>query len=101
MSSCDFDPIIQELKQCNKTGDLYQLSSKVYDIINFKISLLLFLTFYILNTDVFIEKGLSRFFCDVYDTNNDKFTEKGIILSGILLSLSYILFDILDKKNIL
>lgn len=103
----DYDPIFSS-ESCNKkvdpnndTGDLYQLSSKFYDLINIKLALLLFITYYILNTDIFIEKGLSRMFCNVYDSTHDKFTDKGIIISGIILSMCYILYDFLDKKNII
>ena len=101
----DYDPIFSQDSPCKKsdsdTGDLYQLSSKFYDLINIKIAFLLFITYFILNTDVFIEKGLSKLFCGVYDITHDKFTEKGIVLSGILLSIFYIIFDLLDKKKII
>lgn len=102
----DYDPIFvpevcNNKKNNSNTGDLYQLSSKFYELINIKIAFLLFITYYILNTDIFIEKGLSRFFCGVYDHTHDKFTEKGIVISGMLLSMFYILYDFLDKKNII
>jgi hypothetical protein len=112
MSKCikkvidDFEPIFQISQNdksgiCNDTGDLYQLSSKFYDLINIKISFLIFITYYILNTDVFIEKGLAKIFNNVYDATHDKLTEKGIIISGIMLSMMYILYDFLDKKIII
>lgn len=103
INDVDYEPIMDLInsKKDNDTGDLYQLSSRCYDIINFKIALLLFLTHYILNTDVFIEKGLSRIFDNVYDINHDRLTEKGIIISGIVLSICYIFYDILDKKNVI
>jgi hypothetical protein len=103
INDLDYEPIIDIInsKKSNDTGDLYQLSSKFYDILNLKISLLLFLTYCILNTDVFIEKGLNKVFNNVYDINNDKFTEKGIIISGIILSVCYIIYDLLNKKNII
>lgn len=102
LTELDYDPIIQINGNCNnKTGDLYQLSSKIYEKMNIKISLLLFLIYYILNTDVFIERGLTKFFNGVYDNTCDKITERGIIISGILLSIGYLILDFLDKKNIL
>lgn len=101
ISDCDPIFIVNNKQDDNKTGDLFQLSSKFYDLINFKIAFLLFLTYYILNTDIFIEKGLGRIFCNVYDSTHDKLTEKGIIISGIVLSLCYILYDFLDKKSII
>lgn len=107
----DFDPIFITEKNpknsytsCDngeETGDLFQLSSKFYELINIKIAFLLFLTYYIFNTDIFIEKGLGRIFKNVYDSTHDRLTEKGIIISGIMLSLFYILYDMLDKKNII
>lgn len=102
----DYDPIFIQEPACKKnidsdTGDLYQLSSKFYDLINIKIAFLLFIIYFILNTDVFIEKGLSKIFCGVYDTSHDRFTEKGIVISGILLSIMYIIIDFLDKKKII
>lgn len=103
----DYDPISsfdicnKQIDQKNDTGDLYQLSSKFYEIINIKIAFLLFISYYILNTDIFIEKGLSRLFSGVYDYTHDKFTEKGIVISGILLSTLYIIYDFLDKKKII
>ena len=112
MSKCiktvinDFEPIFQMSQNnkseiCNDTGDLYQLSSKFYNLINIKISFLIFITYYILNTDIFVERGLAKIFNNVYDATHDKLTEKGIVMSGIVLSMIYILYDFLDKKKII
>jgi len=100
----DSDPIfiISEEKKDTETGDLYQLSNKFYDLLNLKIAFILFLLYYILNTDIFVELVFSnRYIIDAYDSVNDKITEKGIIISGIILSLCYLVIDLLDKKNII
>jgi len=103
----DFDPIFiieTEEKKCKKNdvGDLYQLSNKFYELLNLKIAFLLFLLYYILNTDIFIELAFSNnLLSNVYDRVNDKITEKGIVISGIILSLCYLIIDMLDKKNII
>lgn len=48
-----------------------------------------------------MELGLNNIFSNAYDRVNDKITEKGIIISGIFLVLSYLLIDLLDKKKII
>lgn len=103
----DFDPIFiieTEENKCKKNdvGDLYQLSNKFYELLNLKIAFLLFLLYYILNTDIFIELAFSNnLLSNVYDRVNDKITEKGIVISGIILSICYLIIDMLDKKNII
>lgn len=100
----DSDPIfiIDEEKIKNGTGDLYQLSNNFYELLNIKIAFILFLLYCILNTDLFIELAfLNKYISNAYDTKTDKITEKGIIISGIILSLCYLLIDILDKKKII
>lgn len=103
---CDSDPILlidEQKKQMEdaKTGDLYQLGSKFYELLNFKIAFMLCLIYYILNSDRFIEFGLEKLFSNSYDKTNDKITEKGIVISGIILSICYLLIDFLDKKKII
>lgn len=103
----DSDPIFsicpQKKNKINDddVGDLYQLSNNLYDLLNLKIAFILFLLYYILNSDIFVELGLNNIFRNAYDKVNDKITEKGIIIAGIFLSLSYLLIDLLDKKKII
>ena len=61
----------------------------------------LFFLYIILNLDIFIDNVISKVFCKVYDNENDKITNKGIIINGILLSMIYMLLDLLNKKNII
>ncbi len=109
MSHCnntdiDSDPILiiqdTNIKKCN-TGDLYQLSNKIYELLNLKIAFILFLLYYILNSDIFIDLALNNIFNNCYDRINDKVTEKGIVITGLFLVLCYIVIDLLDKKNII
>lgn len=102
----DSDPIFTVCKQSsknkknkNEVGDLYQLSTNLYDLLNLKIGFILFLLYYILNSDIFIDLGLNKLFSNCYDRVNDKITEKGIIISGILLTLLYLTIDLLEKKK--
>jgi hypothetical protein len=85
----------------NEHGDLFQVSNNIYQTMNIKIAVLLFFIYIILNLDIFIDNVLSKVFLNVYDTNTDKITSKGIIINGMIISVIYILLDMLDKKNIL
>lgn len=95
----DFDPIIIEAK--NETGDLYEVSNKLYDLLNIKLAAILFFLYMLLNSDLFAEHTLSKIFLGTYNKEQDKLTDKGIIIAGIILSLTYLVLDVLDKKNII
>lgn len=91
----------KQKKKYNETGDLYQLSNKIYELMNFKIGILLFFIYIILNMDIFIENTLSKMINGLYDYKNDKITTKGTIISGLVLAILYIFLDFLDKKELL
>lgn len=95
----DFDPIIIESK--NETGDLYEVSNKLYDLLNIKLATILFFLYMLLNSDLFAEHSLSKIFSGTYNKEHDKLTDKGIIIAGIIMSLTYLVLDVLDKKNII
>lgn len=92
---------ISEFKKNGKNGDLFHIGSKIYDDLKLKIAGLLFIIFIILNSDIFVEGVLSRFISGTYDGFSDKVTEKGIVISAMLMSLSYIFIDFLFEKKIL
>ena len=60
--------------------------------INWKKVILLWLVFIIMNTEIFIEKFLEKFDGAVH---GDRITMKGVFVSSIFLSISYILIDML------
>lgn len=90
-----------EFKNDSKNGDLFHVGSKIYDNLKLKLAGLLFLVFLILNSDIFIEGVLSKFISGTYDSISDKTTEKGIVLSAMILSLSYLFLDFLFEKKII
>lgn len=92
---------ISEFKKNGENGDLFQIGGKIYDDLKIKIATLLFIIFIILNSDIFVEGVLSKFINGTYDSCEDKITEKGIVISAMLLSLSYIFIDFLFEKKIL
>lgn len=101
MDSDNIDSEILNIKDFNrkKNGDLFHICSKVYDTMKLKIASFLFIIFIILNSDIYAENILSKFFTNCYDSNYDNFTEKGIIISGIIMSLSYIILDSLYENK--
>jgi hypothetical protein len=92
---------ISEFKKNAKHGDLFHIGGKIYDDLKLKIAGLLFIIFIILNSDIFVECVLSKFIYGTYDPFGDKITEKGIVVSAMLLSFSYIFIDFLFEKKIL
>jgi len=90
---------ISEFK--NHKGDLFHICSKVYDSSKIKIASILFFIFIILNTDIFAENILNKFFKNSYDAEYDTITEKGIIISALIMALLYIILDILYEKKML
>ncbi len=82
-----------------KNNDLFGVGGKLYDNIKWKISFFIFILYIILNSDIFVENILSKFIDGTYDQSSDKITEKGIITSGIVLSLLYIMMDLIYENG--
>jgi hypothetical protein len=61
----------------------------------------LFVIFIILNSDVYAENILGNFFNNSYDHSCDGITEKGIIISGIIMVILYLLLDSLYENGCL
>lgn len=74
-------------------GDLFHVCSKVYDNMKLKLASILFIVFIILNSDIYAENVLGNFFNNSYDHSCDGITEKGIVISGIIMVISYIILD--------
>jgi hypothetical protein len=87
-----------EPSKCIKKYD--DLSSMFYKLIvqfNFKIAFLIFVFYIIFNTDIFNKFVISKFEKNIYV--NDSITEKGLIIIGVLLSISYIILDVLNNND--
>lgn len=85
----------------HSSDTIMTVGKNIYDHSNIKVAVLLFIVYIIINSDTFIESCLSTFIDDMYDNTNDKLTSKGIMITGILLSLTYILLDVFNKGNYL
>lgn len=82
-------------------GDLFHVCSRIYDNSKIKLASILFFIFIILNTDIFAENILCKFFKNSYDKEYDTITEKGIVISALIMSVLYIILDILYEKKML
>jgi hypothetical protein len=102
MDSENLDSEIINIKDFNTSknnGDLFHICSKVYDNMKIKLAGILFVVFIILNSDIYAENILAKFFTNSYDNSCDTITEKGIIISGILMIIIYIILDSLYENN--
>lgn len=91
----DFDEIDDQ------KGDLFQSLAAIYDNSNIKIAFILFVIYVILNTDIFAERVLRKIRSDTYDMTNDKVTSTGILVSGMILSITYIFIDLLASGDVI
>lgn len=99
MSDLDYEPITpRKTKKC-KPNDLSDFALDCSDHINFKIAGILFILYIILNTDVFIDNILKSFTGSVDE--HGVVLNKGILISGMFLSISYIVLDFMNKNNML
>lgn len=92
---------ISEFKKNDKNGDLFHIMTNIYDTIKIKIAFLLFMIYIIVNSDIFAENVLSKFISGTYNYCDDKITDKGIVLSAMILAISYIFIDFLFEKKII
>ncbi len=83
----------------NRNNDLFGVTGKLYDNIKWKISFFIFILYIILNSDIFVENILSKFIKGTYDQSSDKPTERGILVSGVVLSILYITIDLIYENG--
>jgi hypothetical protein len=66
--------------------------------INFKVAIFLFAISFLLNSDIFIEKVLTKFKNAV---NGDLPTSKGIVIQLVMLTIGYIIIDLFVQSGVL
>ena len=84
-----------------KSDDLFEFSGKIYDEMKIKIAFILFCIYIITNLDIYYENILSPFVSNTYDAASDKPSTKGVIISGIIMSVSYILIDFMYDHKVI
>lgn len=96
-----FTDNVYDVQSLSKTEDLFHVVGAIYDSMNIKVAFILFITFIILNTDIFADNCLRKISANSYDLSQDKITGKGVMLSAMILSVFYIFIDILSAKKII
>lgn len=81
--------------------DGYGLIWNVMSSLNIKVAFLLFITYIILNTDVFTENILYNISYDSYDKKNMRVTNKGFMITGLILIVIYLCLDLGDRSGVL
>lgn len=81
--------------------DGYGVIWSVISSMNIKIAFLLFISYIILNTDIFTENILYNISNDAFDKKNMKVSNKGFIITGLILIIIYLFIDLADKGGIL
>lgn len=95
MSKRDSDPITV----CKKgPDDFTKMTVEILSEIQYKLFFLIFLVFIILNSDVFVNRILSKFSSAV---DGHRITSWGTVLQGTFLVLSAITIDAFVKNNII
>lgn len=94
MSKRDSDPITV----CKKgPDDFMKMTVEIFSEIQYKLFFLIFIVFIILNSDVFINRILSKFSSTL---DGHRITSWGTVLQGTFLVLGAIAIDALVKNNI-
>lgn len=81
-------------------NSLFGIGGSMYDAMHIKIAFLLFLVFCIINTDVFAEHVLGRLSKKNYDRVQDKISERGILIGGVFMSVSYLIVDLMVSRGL-
>lgn len=84
---------------CQEDG--YGVIWSLISNMNIKIAILLFISYIILNTDIFTENILSNISKDTFDKNTLRVTNKGFIVTGLILIVIYLFLDLADKGGMI
>jgi hypothetical protein len=95
----DFDDVEEEVENKGRRPDSFiDIFADFFGGVNYKIIFFLFAIFMFINSDIFIEKVLNRF--DGAVEGRATVTNRGTIISGIMLILFYMTFDMLIRNRI-
>lgn len=81
--------------------DGYGVIWSIISSMNIKIAFLLFISYIILNTDIFTENILYNISNEAFDKKNMKVSNKGFVITGLILIIIYLFIDLADKGGIL
>lgn len=94
------DASIEYMPDVSTNNTLFDMSGNIYDELHIKIAFMLFIIFCILNTDIFAEHVLGKLSKKNYDREQDKISDRGIFVSGLFMSASYLILDLLSSRKV-
>lgn len=97
----DYDPIIidKDIEEDSPPDDLSSVFVKFFSKFNIITSIFIFLLYMLVSTDGFQLHIMRELNPSTYDPKIDSITETGIIFNGIIISLSYMIFDFYYNDN--
>jgi hypothetical protein len=96
MTSTTDSEVLFEDSDSSNEGDFVSMIMDNIGKIPWKIAIILFILYIIINSDIFVNKVLSNITGTAVDGT---ITSKGIIVSGMILSIMYVLTDFLQKMD--
>ena len=105
----DYEPIKNKnedkLKELNEyinndapPDDLQSVIIQIFKKFNIITSLFIFMLYILVSTDCFQLHIVRELYNSAYDSKTDSITDSGIVFNGVLISLSYLLFDVFYNK---
>jgi len=110
-NSNDYEPINKKAKKNNEEleeyinedtppDDLQSIVIKIFKKFNITTSVFIFILYILVSTDCFQLHIVRELYTNAYNSKTDSITDSGLILNGVILSVSYLLFDLCyNKKN--
>lgn len=88
-----------EKKNNKAPDDMLTMLCDFISLFNYKVGFFLFIIYILLNSTVFYFQLINKISIGSYDIIDDKLTEKGLIIIGLLLVGSYLILDVLSKTD--
>jgi hypothetical protein len=82
-------------------NSLFNASGVLYDNLRIKVAFIIFITFCLVNSDVFAENVLAKLSPKNYNSASDKLTERGIFSAGAITATVFLFVEMLDSSNII
>lgn len=93
------ESIYENSKAC--PDDMLTMICDFVSMFNYKIAFFLFIIYILLNSTVFYFQLINTISPGSYDTNEERLTERGLIVIGILLVSAYLVLDVLNKTDVI
>ncbi len=79
---------------------LFDTLGDVYDQSKLKMALFIFVAYIIINSDIFAMKILQTISPKTWCVQEGQITDYGVVMSGAVLAVSYLIFDLLNQNKL-